>query len=153
MSQGGGGRGQLPPRFWRIRRRRRAAAARRITTCPPRFLDFATCLWSHCFSQNILRISALYCATLQGRNAYNFCFIFWKKQWNLLTFKSKAEVTANTKRPEAGVTANPKRGRGRPKKIRVEVAVNQVKRSRGRPRKLKAEQARPRYFCLPIDKF
>ena len=37
-------RGQGPPRFWQIRRRRRAAAARRITTCPPRFLDFATCL-------------------------------------------------------------------------------------------------------------
>ena len=45
MHQVGGQGGQLPPRFWRIRRRRRAAAARRITSCPPRFLDFATCLY------------------------------------------------------------------------------------------------------------
>ena len=39
MSEGGGA-----ARFWQIRRRRRAAATRRITTCPPRFLDFGTCL-------------------------------------------------------------------------------------------------------------
>ena len=43
-TSGGGQGGHGPPRFWQIRRRRRAAAARRITTCPPRFLDFATCL-------------------------------------------------------------------------------------------------------------
>ena len=40
--QGAGG--QLSPRFWKVKRRRRATAACRITTCPPRFLDFATCL-------------------------------------------------------------------------------------------------------------
>ena len=42
MQQGGGA--AAPPRFWQIRRRRRQAAARRITVCPPRFLDFGTCL-------------------------------------------------------------------------------------------------------------
>ena len=31
------------------------------------------------FEPNIERISALYCATLQGRNPYNFWFIFWEK--------------------------------------------------------------------------
>ena len=48
MSQVGVGQGgQLPPpRFWWIKRCRRAAAVHRITTCPPGFLDFATCLHS-----------------------------------------------------------------------------------------------------------
>ena len=44
-------------------------------------------LWSHRFSQNMNQIlywiSARYCPTLQGRNPYNFWFIFW----NLLTLK------------------------------------------------------------------
>ena len=31
------------------------------------------------YEQNIVRISDLYCATLQGRNPYNFSFIFWEK--------------------------------------------------------------------------
>ena len=30
------------------------------------------------YEQNIVRISALYYATLQGRNPYNFWFIFWE---------------------------------------------------------------------------
>ena len=44
VASGGAVGAAAPRRFWQIRRRRRAAAARRITTCPPRFLDFATCL-------------------------------------------------------------------------------------------------------------
>ena len=44
------------------------------------------------YEPNIVRISALYCARLKGRNPYNFRFIFWKNDdfinsfWNLLTF-------------------------------------------------------------------
>ena len=49
MSEGGAG-GQLPPKFWQIRSRRWAGAARRLSTCPPRFLDFATCLVNVTFS-------------------------------------------------------------------------------------------------------
>ena len=33
------------------------------------------------YEPNIVKISALYCATLQGRNPYNFWFIFWEKPW------------------------------------------------------------------------
>ena len=33
------------------------------------------------YEANIVRISTLYCATLQGRNLHNFWFIFWEKQW------------------------------------------------------------------------
>ena len=33
------------------------------------------------YEPNILRISALYSGTLQGRNPYNFWFIFWEKRW------------------------------------------------------------------------
>ena len=29
----------------------------------------------------VVRMSALYCATLQGRNPYNFWFLFWKQRW------------------------------------------------------------------------
>ena len=32
------------------------------------------------YEPNIVRISSLYCA-IQGRNPYNFSFIFWKKWW------------------------------------------------------------------------
>ena len=32
------------------------------------------------YEPNIVRISALYCATLHGRNPYNFWFIFWEKR-------------------------------------------------------------------------
>ena len=44
------------------------------------------------YEPNILRISALRCSTVQGRNSYNIWFIFWEKRWlhklfwNLLTF-------------------------------------------------------------------
>ena len=55
-------------------------------------------LWSHFFSREvhllhlfnlfrpkyepkIVRISAMYYGTLQGRNPYNIWFIFWEKQW------------------------------------------------------------------------
>ena len=31
------------------------------------------------YEPNIVRISALYCATLQGRNPYTFLIIFWEK--------------------------------------------------------------------------
>ena len=41
MSEGGS---KAPSRSWQIRRCRRAVVARHITTCPPRFLDFAACL-------------------------------------------------------------------------------------------------------------
>ena len=49
MQQGGGGQGgQLPPPILVAQKAPPAAAAarqaRRLTTCPPRFLDFATCL-------------------------------------------------------------------------------------------------------------
>ena len=43
-AKGGGRGGTCPPRFWQIRRRRRQRRRRRITVCPPRFLDFDTCL-------------------------------------------------------------------------------------------------------------
>ena len=33
------------------------------------------------YEPNIARISDLYYATLQGRNPYNFWFIFWEKWW------------------------------------------------------------------------
>ena len=33
------------------------------------------------YERNIVRISALYCASLQGRNPYNFWFIFREKWW------------------------------------------------------------------------
>ena len=33
------------------------------------------------YEPNIVRISTLYCATLQGRNLYNFWFLFWEKRW------------------------------------------------------------------------
>ena len=33
------------------------------------------------YEPNIVRISALNCATLQGRNPYNFWFIFWENRW------------------------------------------------------------------------
>jgi hypothetical protein len=32
------------------------------------------------YEPNIVRISALYCATLQGRNLYILWFIFWEKR-------------------------------------------------------------------------
>jgi hypothetical protein len=32
------------------------------------------------YELNIVRISALYCVTLKGRNRYNFWFIFWEKR-------------------------------------------------------------------------
>ena len=45
-------------------------------------INFRMNLWNGHFSQNmnhiIVRISAFYCATLQGRIPYNFWFIFWK---------------------------------------------------------------------------
>ena len=43
-----------------IRRCRRAAAAPRITTCPPRFLDFATCLQWKCFHTILFSPIAIY---------------------------------------------------------------------------------------------
>ena len=51
VTSGGAGGAYAPPIFWQIRRLRRAAAAHCITTCPPRFLDFATCL--HNFFTNL----------------------------------------------------------------------------------------------------
>ena len=33
------------------------------------------------YESNIVRLSALYCATLQARNPCNFWFIFWEKWW------------------------------------------------------------------------
>ena len=33
------------------------------------------------YEPNSVRISALYCATLQGRNLYKFWLIFWEKRW------------------------------------------------------------------------
>ena len=33
------------------------------------------------YQPNIVRISAQYCATLLGRNPYNFWFIFWENRW------------------------------------------------------------------------
>ena len=42
------------------------------------------------YEPNIVRTSALYYVTLQGRNPYNFWLIFWKKQWHhkfILKFK------------------------------------------------------------------
>ena len=47
------------------------------------------------YEPNIVRISALLCGTLQGRNPYNFWFIFWENDdfinsfWNLLTFNNR----------------------------------------------------------------
>ena len=47
------------------------------------------------YEQNIVRISALCSAVLQGRNLDNFLFIFWEKDdfinsfWDLLTFSKK----------------------------------------------------------------
>ena len=33
------------------------------------------------YKLNVVRISVLYCASLQDRNPYNFWFIFWEKRW------------------------------------------------------------------------
>ena len=43
--------------------------------------EFIESLFLPKYEPNIVRISALYCATLQGRNPYNFWFIFSEKQW------------------------------------------------------------------------
>ena len=69
--KGGGQGGHMPPRFWQIRRRRRAAAARRITTRPPRFLDFGTCLYFG-YTSGILRVYFGY----TGSNVTHFCRSF-----------------------------------------------------------------------------
>ena len=34
------------------------------------------------YERKIVRISALYCATLKGRNPYNFWFMFGEKRWH-----------------------------------------------------------------------
>ena len=47
------------------------------------------------YEPNIVRISALYCATLQGKNPYNFGSYFGRNDvfinsfWNLLTFRQR----------------------------------------------------------------
>ena len=33
------------------------------------------------YEPNFVRITSLYCAILQGKNPYNFWFIFWQKRW------------------------------------------------------------------------
>ena len=43
--------------------------------------EFLKSLFLRKYEPNIVRISALYCTTLQGRNPYNFWFIFWEKRW------------------------------------------------------------------------
>ena len=42
--------------------------------------EFLKLLFLPKYELNIVRISALYCAILQGKNPYNFWFILWKKQ-------------------------------------------------------------------------
>ena len=42
--------------------------------------EFIKSLFLPKYEPNIVRISALYCATTQGRNPYNFWFIFWEKR-------------------------------------------------------------------------
>jgi hypothetical protein len=44
MSQTGGQGGRTPPQFLQIRRHRRQRRRAAITSRPPRFLDFETCL-------------------------------------------------------------------------------------------------------------
>ena len=98
MLQAGGRGVAAPPRFWQIRRRRRAAAARRITTCPPRFLEFATCLepskWSlrsemlktfFLFSKRVLLIlSVLYkiCPVFLGEKSQRLRFCPFQHAWS-----------------------------------------------------------------------
>ena len=43
--------------------------------------EFLKLLFLPKYELNIVRISALYCATLQGRNPYNLWLIFWEKRW------------------------------------------------------------------------
>ena len=44
MPKGGGQGGHMPPQILADQKAPPAAAVRRITTCPPSFLDFGTCL-------------------------------------------------------------------------------------------------------------
>ena len=43
--------------------------------------EFLKSLFLQKYELNIVRISALYCVTLQSRYPYNFWFIFWEKRW------------------------------------------------------------------------
>ena len=96
MLEAGGQGGQLPPQILAAQKAPPAAAAarqaRRLTTCPPRFLDFATCLFKISegerlkFSGQKLVISTRVSYVKKEKEVRCFCFNFIRKYFAAFRF-------------------------------------------------------------------